>query len=197
MQEHWRERYKSGHTPWDTGKPDINLIRTITERPIQSRKTLEVGCGTGNNALWLAQQGFVVTAIDITDEAIIAGRNKACEVGANIQFAVVDFMTEAIPDLPFGFIFDRGCFHSYRTHDEQRLFAEKVATCLEPEGLWLSLIGSTDGPPREVGPPQHSAKDVVIAVEPSFEILSLISSHFDSLHPQPPRCWVCLMKKRT
>ena len=49
--EQFRERYKSGNTPWDAGQPDFNLIEVVTEHPIQSRKALEIGCGTGDNSV--------------------------------------------------------------------------------------------------------------------------------------------------
>ena len=67
---------------------------------------------------------------------------------------------------------------------------------LEQDGLWLSLIGSADEQRQMPGPPQRTAKDIVCAVEPYFEILSLVSSHFGSNRPVPPRAWVCLMRKR-
>lgn len=195
-QERWEERYRTGSTPWDIGRPDFNLTEMVTERPIRNCKALEIGCGTGSNAVWLAQQNFSVTATDVSEIAIQKAKERASDAGVKCVFLVSDFLNDEIPGAPFGFVFDRGCFHSFDSDEERKQLAENVAFHLEKEGLWLSLVGSTDGPPREVGPPQRSARDIVIAVEPYFEILSLSSSHFDSESPEPPRNWVCLMRKR-
>ncbi|MEE9567322.1 MAG: class I SAM-dependent methyltransferase [Desulfobacteria bacterium] len=195
-QERWEERYRTGSTPWDIGRPDFNLTEMVTEKPIRDCKALEIGCGTGSNAVWLAQQNFSVTATDVSEIAIQKAKERASDAGVKCVFLVSDFLNDKVPGAPFGFVFDRGCFHSFDSDEERKQLAENVAFHLEKEGLWLSLVGSTDGPPREVGPPQRSARDIVIAVEPYFEILSLSSSHFDSESLEPPRNWVCLMRKR-
>ena len=52
-------------------------------------------------------------------------------------------------------------------------FVEQVSERLVASGLWLSIIGSTDGPPRDTGPPRRSAAQVAAAVEPRLPILSL------------------------
>jgi hypothetical protein len=67
---------------------------------------------------------------------------------------------------------------------------------LAENGLWLSLIGNADEQHLAEGPPTRTARDIVGAVEQNFEILSLVSSHFEAHLPAPPRAWVCLMRKR-
>jgi hypothetical protein len=109
---------------------------------------------------------------------------------------VADFLTGKIAGAPFGLAFDRGCFHSFHSDEERQKFAANVAAHLEKEGLWLTLVGSADEPRQGPGPPRRTARDIINAVEPSFEILSLVSGHFGSNRPDPPRCWVCLMRKR-
>ena len=195
-QKRWEERYRNGSIPWDLGRPDSNLTNMVAERPIYRCKALEIGCGTGSNAVWLAQQNFQVTATDVSVLAIKEAKKRASDSRVKCRFVVADFLNDKIPDAPFGFVFDRGCFHSFDSDKERKKFAKNVAFCLEDDGLWLSLVGSTDGPPREVGPPQRSARDVVVAVEAYFEILLLNSTHFDSNDPEPPRAWVCLMRRR-
>jgi SAM-dependent methyltransferase len=195
-QNRWEKRYRTGSTPWDIGRPDFNLTNMVTKRPIGNCRALEIGCGTGANAVWLAQHNFLVTGTDISEVAIQEARERASDSEVKCTFLVTDFLNEKIPGAPFGFVFDRGCFHSFGSDEERKRFTENVAFHLEKGGLWLSIIGSIDGPPRDHGPPQRSARDIVTAVEPYFEILSLKSSRFDSNSPQPPRAWVCLMRKR-
>jgi hypothetical protein len=67
---------------------------------------------------------------------------------------------------------------------------------LAPGGLWLSLIGSTEGTPRDTGPPRRSARDLVSAIEPVLEMVELRSIHFDLHLEMPPAAWLCLSRVR-
>lgn len=192
----FKERYRTGDTPWDIGKPDFNLIETVTQKPVKSCKALDIGCGTGDNSIWLAQNQFQVTGTDISEIAIEKAKEKALKSKVKCTFLVVDLFKSRIEGAPFGFVFDRGCFHTIDDVKERKKFAKNVAFNLKNDGLWLSLIGSADERRQGPGPPQRTANDIVAAVESYFEILSLTASHFDSNRQNPPRCWVCLMKKR-
>jgi SAM-dependent methyltransferase len=192
----FQERYESGDTPWDIGKPDCNLIQAVTATPIQPCKALDIGCGTGDNGIWLARQNFQVIGIDASETAIAKARAKALQADVACTFMVMDFLTSHIAEAPFGFAFDRGCFHAVKSDKERRSFAENVHAHLEKAGLWLTLVGNADEERHAPGPPQRTAGDIVIAVEPFFEILSLVSTSFGSIRPNPPRAWACLMRKR-
>src|SRR5262245_55172693 len=115
QQEHWDSRYRQpDQAPWDTGRPSAELERRIAQMKPAPCRTMELGCGTGTNAVWLAQQGFEVTAIDISPTAIERAREKATEAGVQVQFMQAD--VTVLPDLgpPFPFFFDRGCYHVVR-----------------------------------------------------------------------------------
>ena len=192
----FKGRYQAGDTPWDIGKPDSNLIQAVTTRPIRPCKALDIGCGTGDNAIWLSQQNFQVLGIDTSEVAIEKAKEKAVKANVNCAFVVSDILTSHVEGAPFGFAFDRGCFHTLGSDEERRSFAENVNGHLEQDGLWLSLLGNADEHRDGLGPPQRTARDIVNAVEPCFEILSLVSGSFRSNRPNPPRAWVCLMRKR-
>jgi len=192
----WDKRYVDNHLPWDSGKPDVHLRRFIEDTKIVPCKTLEVGCGTGTNAIWLAEHGFEVVGLDISPVAIRRAKVKANESKANCQFFTADFMKDSVPFSPFGLIFDRGCFHVFDEAQKQAQFARRVAELLEDEGIWLSLIGSTDGPPRDTGPPRISAAEIVAAAEPHFEILNLKSTTFDEEDLAHIRVWVLHASRR-
>ncbi len=196
IEEGYRERYKSGDTPWDAGQPDFNLIEIVTKNPILSCKALDVGCGTGDNSIWLAKNRFQVIGTDTSDIAIEKAKKKASKAIVECGFILVDFTKNRIEGAPFGFVFDRGCFHSFSSENDRRRFAKNVATHLEEAGLWLTIVGNADEDRQGPGPPQRTAGDIVLAVEPYFEVLSLESSDFGSKRSNPPRAWRCLMQKR-
>jgi SAM-dependent methyltransferase len=157
---------------------------------------LDIGCGTGDNAIWLSQQNFQAAGIDASEVAIEKAKAKASEPNVTRTFIVGDIRSSQVAGSPFAFAFDRGCFHSFSSDKERKSFAEHVSRCLEENGLWLSLVGNADEQRHGPGPPQRSARDIVNAVEPYFEVLSLVSGSFGSNSPNPPRAWVCLMRKR-
>ncbi|MGB9628799.1 MAG: class I SAM-dependent methyltransferase [Thermodesulfobacteriota bacterium] len=197
VEKHYKERYERCDTPWDIGKPDFNLVEIVTTTPIKPCKALDIGCGTGDNAVWLSQQNFQIIGIDTSEIAIEKAREKALKANVICRFLVMDFLKRNIVGAPFGFIFDRGCFHSLNSDEERKSFAKKVNHHLEENGLWLSLIGNADEKRQGPGPPQWSAREIVNSVEPFFEILSLVSGYFGSNRPNPPRAWICLMRKRS
>nr|WP_082789070.1 class I SAM-dependent methyltransferase [Desulfolucanica intricata] len=197
IEEGYKKRYKAGDTPWDIGKPDFNLIQTVTAMDIKPCKALDIGCGTGDNSIWLSQENFDVIGIDTSEIAIQRAIEKVSKASVKCTFMVIDFLTNKIEGAPFGFAFDRGCFHSLNSDEERKSFAKNVAAHLQKDGLWLSIIGNADEKRDCPGPPQRTAGDIVNSVEPYFEILSLVSSKFGSNRPNPPRAWVCLMRKRS
>ena len=196
IEKGYKKRYKSGDTPWDVGQPDFNLIDTVTGTPIPGGKALDVGCGSGDNSIWLARNGFEVTGTDVSDVALGKAREKASQAKVECNFILVDFLRNTIEGRPFGFIFDRGCFHSFNSEEDRSRFAQNAADHLEASGLWLTIAGNADEDRRGPGSPQRTAGDIVLAVEPYFEILSLRTSHFTSNRSNPPRAWRCLMRKR-
>ena len=196
VEEHFKKRYESRDTPWDIGKPDFNLIQIVTTVPIEPCKALDIGCGTGDNSIWLSQKNFHVIGIDTSEIAIQKGIEKALKTNVKCTFVLIDFLTNKIEGAPFGFAFDRGCFHSLNSDQERKSFAENAAAHLKKDGLWLSLVGNADEQRHGPGPPQRTARDIVDSVESYFEILSLVCSYFGSNRPNPPKAWVCLMRKR-
>jgi SAM-dependent methyltransferase len=189
----WNDSYASGEPlPWDSGTPDPMLVEIIESGGIAPARTLEVGCGTGTNASYLAQHGFEVVGVDISPLAVENARAKA---HARCRFETVDFLNAAPPGGPFEFVFDRGCFHTFDEDHERARFARNVAAALVNGGVWLSLIGSTEGPPREAGPPRRSAREVMNAIEPSMGIVQFRAGEF-GVHGEQLNAWLCLSRKR-
>jgi SAM-dependent methyltransferase len=192
----WNDHYAAGEIPWDTGEPDEHLVSFVRGGRVSTGAALEIGCGTGTNSVWLAEQGFPVLGLDVSPLAVAAARAKLVSRQVACRFEVRDFLAEPVTGGPFVLAFDRGCWHSFDEPAERARFAARVAELLAPGGLWLSLIGSTEGPPREEGPPRRTARDVAAAVEPALELLELRSIAFESLGAHAPRAWFCLSRRR-
>ena len=190
----WNESYASGQLPWDTGRPEPLLVEFVNSNAVTPGPTLEIGAGTGTNAIWMAEHGFDVLGVDVAPLAIERARAKMDGRALRCRFAVSDILAAPPPGGPFQFVFDRGCFHVFNEADERQRFAAQVAAVLAPGGLWLSLIGSTEGPPREVGPPRRSAREVTLAIEPALEIIELRSAEFRDANA---KAWICVSRRRT
>lgn len=195
-QRHWDDAYISDDAPWDTGKADEHLVEFLRSGPVARGRALDVGCGTGTNALWLAEQGFAVLGIDIAPAGIEKARAKPAGAELDCRFMVADFLNDGLSGGPFDLVFDRGCFHVFDEAKDRARFAERVASLLGRDGRWLSLIGSTEGPERSYGPPRRSAREVISAIEPELEILELRSTELRAGLPAPVAAWVCLSGRR-
>ena len=176
MKNCFEERYKTGDTPWDHGTPDVNLMDMVIQRLIPKCKVLDIGCGTGNDTIWLAQQHFVVTGCDISRTAIEKAKEKASMSNVNCSFIVADFLNNRIPGSSFGFVFDRGCLHSVDT-EKYRMYIDEVGN---PD------VENSDNPLHRL----LSLTGVIIdlahireTVHPQMEELKL--NYFDS-HPDDP-----------
>jgi SAM-dependent methyltransferase len=197
MTEHaWNENYASGTLPWDTGRVESALADFVQSGAVAPGRALDIGAGRGTNARWLAERGFDVLGVDIAPLAVEQARERTTgAIAARCRFEVRDFLADP-PAGPFAFVFDRGCFHVFDNAADRERFAANVARVLAPGGVWLSLIGSTEGPAREMGPPRRSARDVADAIEPALAIEDLSAIFFDSDEPAPS-AWRCVARKRT
>lgn len=192
----FHQRYEENDTPWEIDRVDHNLVEIVTGNHLLSGRAIDIGCGTGDNTIWLAKNGFTATGIDASPLAIERARRKAEGVDT-ISWYALDFGKDTIPDAHFSLAFDRGCFHTIPEGPPRTQFVETISRILVDGGLWLSLIGNADEERKgEEGPPRLNATQITSAVEPYFEILSLTTGHLD-MDNNPPRCWRCLMKKRS
>jgi SAM-dependent methyltransferase len=117
----------SGELPWDTGEPEPLLVEFVAAGRVRPTQTLEIGAGTGTNALWLAERGFDVLGIDVAPLAVERATAKLNGRALRCRFATRDFLAADSPDGPFDFVFDRGCFHIFDQPEERARFAVQVA----------------------------------------------------------------------
>lgn len=82
--EFWEDKY-GGDNPW-SGKVNALLERELAERPLAPGSVLELGCGTGADAVWLAERGWQVTGVDIAESALARARQAATAAGVQVRF---------------------------------------------------------------------------------------------------------------
>lgn len=148
---------------WDTGQVDTNLIRFY---PPSTKRVLELGCGSGTNAAWMAEQpDTFVTAVDISEHAIALARQKSDKVG----WRVLDITSEELPK-GYDFVYDRGTFHMFLHDGQPQRIVEKISESLLDNGLWLSVIVT------EKHESYYTVNQIVETIDPYFSIVSMTTS---------------------
>ena len=193
----WESHYQTGNPPWETGQPSLELARVIAEEKIKPCRVIDLGCGSGINAVWLAQQGFDVTGVDITPLAIEKACERAAAAGVQVRFVLDDVLDLRERYEPFPFFFDRGCYHSVRDLGVQA-FLRTLERITAPGSIGLVLTGNAKEPPPEgQGPPVVSEEQLHAELGSHFEIVRLREFRFDtSMADNPaPLAWSCLLRR--
>ena len=133
----WKFRwlYRRGKTPWDTQITPPEVIEFI-ERNAPGR-ALDLGCGTGTNALTLARRGWQVTGVDFAPEAIQAARRKLAQAGLNATFHSADVSEPEMLEGPYDYILDIGCL--FILDQAKRIKYARNLERLTTSGSWYML----------------------------------------------------------
>lgn len=196
--ERWNQRYEAGDTPWDTGLPSCELQRVIEQEHVRPCRAIELGCGTGVNAVWLAQQGFDVTAIDLSPLALERARHRAESVGVKLRFLQGDVLDPPREmGGPYEFVFDRGCYHAVRRLDVGR-YLQTLDEVAAPGSRALILAGNAREP-HDPGPPVVSEDEIRAEIGRVMEIVWLREFYFDQAEGVPVRFlgWSCFARRPT
>jgi SAM-dependent methyltransferase len=193
----WNERYEKGDAPWDTGRPSSELRRVAAEETVVRCRAIELGCGTGTNAVWLARQGFDVAAVDLSPLAIERAREQANAADVRVRFLVADVLNPP-PELtgPFHFFFDRGCYHVVR-RENVAAYLETLRRLTQPGALGLVLTGNAREP-HDPGPPVVREEQIRAEFGPLFDIVQLREFRFDQVEAVGKRFlgWSCVLRRR-
>jgi methyl halide transferase len=189
------EMYAQGNTPWDSGKPDEELLRVLDSGRLIGKTVLEIGCGTGTNAIELSRRGFQVTAFDIVEQAIQSARAKAHREKVNVDFRIADALDGEKLKGPYDILFDRGVYHALRTVDFRKL--RDFLKCVTRSGSqWLSLAGNAKEK-RDPGPPVVHEHEIHAELGPLFDIVELREFRFTTNQSEfRPLGWSILMRRK-
>jgi len=166
----YRMMYWLRMTHWDTGETPPEVKEAFQAGDIPPGAALDLGCGSGTNAIFMAKQGRLVIGLDFVPEAIQKARSKASQAGIDgkAQFKVADVTRLDEMDLPpSAFALDMGCFHGLNP-DGQRRYAAGLAKAMIPGGQYMLY---TLDPHREAGIKFGMQAETVQAVfTPWFEM---------------------------
>lgn len=197
MIERWDAAYREGRRPpWDSGRPSSDLVRAVEQGTLKPCRAVELGCGTGTNAIYLAQRDFEVTAIDIAPTALAIAERKALEAGAKVRWLLADVL--APPKLqPFEFVYDRGCYHGLRKQHAAK-YVESLRRLCRPGALVLILAGNAKDTEPRSGPPRVTEEEIRGDFAKHFEILELRETRFDSIDPggTGALAWSVLLRRK-
>lgn len=132
--------------PWDIGAAQPDLLALLDEHP-PAGTVLDVGCGSGDLAVALAQRGLAVVGIDIVEAAIEQARRKADalppDAAGRLDFQVADAMRPTLLERRFEAVADSGFFHVLEGEQRDR-FVEELAGTLAPGGRYYLLAFATE-----------------------------------------------------
>lgn len=145
--EFWESFYmdKNKEIPFFKVKgPDENLVEYMEHELIVPGRVLELGCGPGRNAIYMAQKGYKVDAIDISENAIEWAKERANEVGLDINFLQTSLFDFNVEPNSYDFIYDCGLLHHLAPH--RRLsYLEIIKKALKQDGHFGLVCFNTEG----------------------------------------------------
>lgn len=189
----YRLMYVLSRPAWDTGTTPPRLNEAFEHGNVPSGPVIDLGCGTGTNVIYMAQQGHTAIGIDYVPEAIARARQKAQKAGVadRTQFFVGDVTRLDKLSLPHvGFALDMGCFHGL-SREEQRRYVTGLSALMCPGGQVMMYVLV---PRREAGIAFGTSSEAVKeAVSPWFQLVRTEQDEFWRNHAT----WIWMVRARS
>jgi cyclopropane fatty-acyl-phospholipid synthase-like methyltransferase len=187
------DSFYEGTPPWDIGHPQKEFVRLEEAGEIVG-SVLDVGCGTGENALFLASQGHAVWGIDFSPIAIKNAQSKAAQRKLNISFLLRDELELHNLGKAFDSVIDSGLFHVLSDTERPR-FITNLAAVLSPGGTYFMLCFS-DLEPGTYGPRRVTQAEVRRSFERPWRINYITSAQKEARHHRNGICaWLSSISK--
>jgi 2-polyprenyl-3-methyl-5-hydroxy-6-metoxy-1,4-benzoquinol methylase len=194
----WEDLYRNDTVeklPWYFPSLDPDLGSALERHGIRKGRVLDLGTGPGTQAIALAEQGFAVTATDVSSAAIAYAAELAKAKGVAVQFATDDVLAAQIAG-PFDAIFDRGCFHVIAP-EERPTYVATVHRLLAPSG-WLFLKTFSHHQPGTQGPHRFTPEAIreLFADDRGFEVVEMMDTVYQGqLDPFPKALFTALRQR--
>jgi len=187
--------FRSETAPWDIPGPQPAVVGLEEAGEIQG-SVLDAGCGTGENALYLASRGHEVWGLDFVPVAIERAKGKAKERGLNVHFQVANALKLDRLGRTFDAVLDCGLFHTF-PDEERPLYVSGLATVVRPGGSVHILCFSDLEPPGE-GPRRVTQAEIREAFRDGWQVTAIREGRFQTtdhpiaktLSPGGPKAWV-------
>jgi SAM-dependent methyltransferase len=153
----WDASYRDGEAPWVIGAPQPAVVR-LADAGVFAGSVLDAGCGTGDNALYMASRGLRVVGVDVAESALSIARRAAAARGIDAGFMIADALHLERVEQVFDTVLDCALFHTF-DNDERRDYAASLASATRPAGH-LYLLGFSDIDPESAGPHPVSREEV-------------------------------------
>lgn len=150
---------------------------------------LDVGCGTGENALYLAEHGHEVWGIDISSVAVERAMVKSHARRLPVVFLAADALEPAAVGRTFDTVIDCGCWHTLADEDRAR-YAASVSALTLP-GSTLHIMCFSDAEPPGWGPRRVTEMELRASFAGDWQSASIVATTFETLHgPQGAHAWL-------
>lgn len=184
----------TGTPPWEIGRPQPSIVAALAATP-PGGALLDVGCGTGENALHAAGLGFRVLGVDVAARAVEQAIRTAAERGSAARFRVHDALRLAELDRTFDVAIDSGCFHALSDDDQERYVAGLHAV-LRPGGV-LHLLTFSEHEPEWGGPRRLRREQIAARFREGFTIEAIEPARYDNRRSEggAARAWLARIRR--
>ncbi len=166
-----------GRPPWDIGRPQKEFVELVRSGEITG-SVLDIGCGTGEHALFFAGEGHEVWGVDATPLAIRKSKEKAEKRGLPVHFLVLDARDLARLTRKFDTATDSGLFHTLSDEDRP-VFVDNLAAVLSPAGNYFMLCFSDQEPPG-YGPRRITKREIQDSFSDGWSVNYIRPAIFES-----------------
>jgi methyl halide transferase len=168
----WQQRFTQRQTPWDRGAPGPQLARWLADGTLAAGQHVVVpGCGSGHDALALAQAGCRVVAVDYAEAAVALTRERLAVAGVAARVDQADVLAWQ-PTVPLDAVYEQTCWCALHP-DHWMAYAQQLQRWLHPGGRLLLMAmqclraGAAEG--RIEGPPYHMDIQMLRALLPATQ----------------------------
>ena len=186
----WDFLYLFRRTPWDTGVTPPEIVAMIEGGKVSIGRALDLGCGTGTNAIYLAQHGFTVTAIDVSRRAIALAKRKVrtAQLADRVQFerGDVTLLRRWLPGSSIHFACDIGCFHNLKL-EARRRYVSALTSVLKPGAIYM--LYAFEPQPDRTG---VALDEIAALFDPAYRLDALRRG---SDHNRRGSAWYTLIKR--
>jgi len=185
--------YRFGKPIWVIDEAQPGLIAAVSQGVIRGPAVLDVGCGTGDNALYLAERGFSVTGIDISTAAIAMAKRKARQLSVVARFVTLDAFKLGTLATKFDTLIDFGLFHQFAGSPRTRYVRSLGDVCASQGHLLLQCFRDQGGIAHWFGPHLVSQEELRVSFAVGWQIEWIHPASFKSNQGRDYPAWLALI----